>query len=107
MEPTQRNTLILSLIKDDLINLRLIYGLQAMGIQADGYMLHLSNSVFELMGFDAFDRRTDAIHDHYIRLSQKIAHIDIFEAPELLDELSREIFVYLRTSCSNPLPELE
>lgn len=107
METARLNQLVLSLIKDDLINLRLVYGLQAMGIQADGYMLHLSNSVFELMGYESADRRTDSIHDHYIRLSQKIAHIDIFEAPELLDELAREIFVYLKTSCSQTLPETD
>jgi hypothetical protein len=107
METARLNQLVLSLIKDDLVNLRLIYGLQAMGIHADGYMLHLSNTVFALMGFDDTDRRTDAIHDHYIRLSQKIAHIDIHEAPELLDELAREIYVYLRTSCSSALPEAE
>lgn len=107
METARLNQLILSLIKDGLVNLRLVYGLQTLGIQADGYMLHLSNSVFELMGYDPADRRTDAIHDHYIRLSQKIAHIDIFEAPELLEDLAREIFVYLRTSCSDPLPEIE
>lgn len=95
MQTIQKHRLILSLIKDDLINLRLIYGLEQMGIHASDYMLHLSNCVFELMDFRADDKYTDHIHSRYMALSSRVTDINIIESPELLDALAQDIYGYL------------
>ena len=52
--------LIVSLIKDDLIHTKLIYGLEALGLNALDYHLHLSETVFELLGIPD-DESTEGI----------------------------------------------
>lgn len=52
MDVLQKEKLVISLIKDDLINLKLIYGLRDLGIDTNEYYLHASDTVFELLGFN-------------------------------------------------------
>lgn len=43
--------IIISLIKDDLTNYRLVSGLEALGLDSDCYSLCLGETIFKLMGF--------------------------------------------------------
>jgi hypothetical protein len=84
--------LCISLIRDDLTNLRLVYGLAGLQIPAEQYMLHLSETVFSLMGFDIHDRRTDAIYVHYDELARKVTDIRLPEERQELHALALTIY---------------
>lgn len=86
--------LIISLIKDDLRNMRLTYGLSELGLVAEKYSLQLNRTILLLMGFDK-EQQDDDIYDKYNGYSEKIVRIDIFEQPELLDELASNIYNFL------------
>ena len=86
--------LIISLIKDDLLNDKLVNGLIDIGLNPGNYFLHLSETIFKLMGFED-NMMTDEIFNHYLLLSQKVKHIDIAHSSEQLDRLANEIYFEL------------
>jgi hypothetical protein len=84
----KKRELVISLIRDDLINSKLVYGLGDMGLNADEYLLHLSDTVFKLMGLDT----TDQLTEHYLELTQPIKDIDIFDRIGTLEHLATDIY---------------
>ncbi len=86
--------LILSLIKDDLINSRLVNGLNNIGLAADDYLLNLSDTIFKLMGFED-NQRTEEIYEHYLTLTKKVIDIDVTISHAPLDDLALEIYIDL------------
>lgn len=90
MKPTNKR-LVLSLIKDDLINSKLTIGLDKLGLQSELYLLGLSDTVFILMGIKD-NERGEALFERYLDLRQKVESIDLAKSYESLDELSIEIY---------------
>jgi len=91
MNAKQKEQLIISLIKDDLINTKLVSGLGALGLNADNYYLHLGNTVLNLMGF-AHGREREAIFEHYISLTAKANEVDISQSHRPMDALALEVY---------------
>lgn len=83
--------LVLSLIKDDLINSKLIYGLNAMGLNAEHYFLHLSDTIFELLEYED-NRETEQVFKRYIELTKHVVFIDITKSQKGLNELVLKIY---------------
>ena len=83
--------LILSLIKDDLINSKLAIGLDKLGLQSELYLLGLSDTVFVLMGIKD-NERGEALFEHYLELRQKVEEIDLIKSYYSLDGLALEIY---------------
>jgi hypothetical protein len=94
MSPKKKKNLILSLIKDDLINSKLLRGLNKAGLDADQYCLFLSGTIFDLLGYPK-NERSDEIFSEYIKLTEQSDKIDIKETPNTLDGLANEIYVFL------------
>jgi hypothetical protein len=86
--------LICSLIKDDLTNSRLINGLNHMGLDAGDYFLHLSETIFQLMGFEN-NHHTDEVYTHYLELTGKAHSINLLSSGTTLDQLAQEIYLKL------------
>lgn len=86
--------IILSLIKDDLTNTKLVLSLNALGLQADHYSLQLSATIFELMGFED-DDTTEPIFERYIEHSKTVTLIGSYRWHEQLEELAQEIYAVL------------
>ncbi|MFL9483001.1 hypothetical protein ACI6Q2_09520 [Chitinophagaceae bacterium LWZ2-11] len=86
--------LIISLIKDDLINTKLVVGLNALGLQANDYSLQLSSTIFELMGFED-NEETELIFERYLSLSKNILEIDTSESRNRLSALALLIYSQL------------
>jgi hypothetical protein len=86
--------LLVSLIKDDLINSKLVNGLIEAGLNASQYQLHLGDTVFSLMGFEE-DRFSDEIYELYINLGKKAKDISITSSNAALDDLAGEIYTVL------------
>ncbi len=100
MKTENNKQLILSLIKDDLINTKLVNGLNEMGLNADNYFLHLKDTVFELMGFKD-DEESERIFKRYIKLSNKVLLIDISRSHKSINDLALKIYFELSTRKSN------
>jgi hypothetical protein len=83
--------LILSLIKDDLINSKLNIGLANLGLEPELYLLRLSDTVFILLGIKN-NERGEALFEHYLELRQKVEGIDLVKSYEVLDGLALEIY---------------
>ena len=97
MEITNEKEFILTLIKDDLMNIRLIAGLQAIGLKdASDYHLHLSQTIFTLLGFEPDSDHENKIFDEYYETSRSVLNIDIFKFPEKFDEFANEIYIKLK-----------
>ena len=87
--------LILSLIKDDLINMRLVYGLEDLGLGADDYYLHLKETILDLMGFTQ-TQRNDDMYAQFMDRMWAVRCLSIEQGHHVLDALAREIYVWLR-----------
>ena len=91
MKAKTHKQLILSLIKDDLINSKLVNSLTDIGLNADDYLLHLSDTIFKLMGFEE-SRETEATFEYYLDLTNRAKHIDILNSRLQFDGLALEIY---------------
>ncbi len=87
--------LIISLVKDDLVNSKLVNSLSAAGLNASDYHLHLSDTILQLMGFSN-DPYRDEVFALYLQLSKKVQHINIAESSTALAELSMEIYYLIK-----------
>jgi hypothetical protein len=101
----EQQELIISLIRDDLINTKLVYGLGDIGLNADEYLLHLSDTVFQLMGLD----NTDELTEQYIQLTCLIKEIDIFDRNCTLEKFAVEVYnkLLLQKCGQSNAPEME
>lgn len=81
--------LILSLIKDDLVNVRLVHGLEKLGLDSGDYYLHLSETIFKLIGITADD---EDFFEEYMDECKTVNNIDIFKHPELLNSLALSLY---------------
>jgi len=97
MKPNQnfRKKLIISLIKDNLINTKLVNGLSKLGLDSDLYSLHLGDTIFELMGFK--NERSE-VYENFIRLSSKANKIDISKNDTAVESLALEIYSELEAN---------
>lgn len=99
----EKKELIISLIKDDLVNDKLVNGLIEIGLNPGDYFLHLSEIIFKLIGFED-SMMTDEIFNHYLRFSQKAKHIDISNGSGQLERLANEIYADLLTLRMTHIP---
>lgn len=81
---------IISLIKDDLINYKLVSSLNDMGLDAHNYFLHLSETIFELMGFGK--DTSDDIFESYMKYLKKVKRLNIKRSHVSLDALAKKIY---------------
>ena len=94
MNLQKQKELILSLIKDDLTNCKLVNALNGAGLNAYDYSLNLSGTIFNLVGID--DLPTNVfIYKKYFGLTKKVNDINITEEQNNLDSLTEEIYSYL------------
>lgn len=94
MKLKKEQALILSLIKDDLVNQKLLLGLDALGLRAADYYLQLSDTIFSLMDFPE-SSHSDRVFELYLDLTKKVRFVDISQSQKQLDELAREIYAEL------------
>lgn len=86
--------LILSLIKDDLINSKLVNALGYMGLDADDYLLHLKETVLDLMGFTP-EQRTDKLYEEYVDRTETMHFINLHSQRHWVDLLAADIYKWL------------
>jgi hypothetical protein len=92
MQENQNTSLVLSLIKDDLISNKLINGLNTLGLGAGDYHLHLSETILNLIGLDT---ENDTILNLYYNLTRQSETLDLTNITQLekqLTQLATEIY---------------
>jgi len=89
-------TLLLSLIKDDLILTQFITGLNLLGLDAGKYYLHLSQSIFILMGFGDFNKENE-LYEEYFDFVDKATTVNLLENPKQLNKIALEVYDKLMT----------
>lgn len=89
-----KKELILSLIKDDLVNHKLLLGLDALGLRATDYYLNLGDIVFALMGFPE-NSDSDRVYELYLELTKKARFLNLSESQSQLNQLAQEIYLEL------------
>lgn len=82
---------ILSLIKDDLINYKLVRTLNDLGLNADAYHLHLSETIFELMGLNRL-KDSEVLYKRYREMLDKVKGIDLVKDSEELERLTLVVY---------------
>lgn len=87
--PLSKKDLIISLIKDDLVNVRLVHGLDKLGLDSGNYYLHLSETIFKLVGITIDD---EDFFEQYMDECKTVVNINIFEYHELLDTLAQALY---------------
>ena len=92
MRNTNNKELIISLIRDNLINTKLILGLSKLGLIANDYSLHLGDTIFELMGFEANEQNDFLFERVFLANSKKVINIDFSQSKDELTLLSMEIY---------------
>ena len=91
MKTKKNKKLILSLIKDDLTNTKLVSGLNNIGLEASNYYLHLSQTFFTLMGFGNL-QQDEELYEEYFNFSEKAVTTTRIENPEQLNSLALEVY---------------
>lgn len=94
MKSKKERKLIVSLIKDDLVNRKLLLGLDDLGLRPTDYYLNLGDTIFSLMGFSD-DKASERIFEHYLDLTEKAKFLNISESQNQLDNLAQEIYLEL------------
>ncbi len=84
--------LITTLIKDHLVNTRLIQGLHSLGFYSEDYHLHLSDLIFKLIGIS--DEKEE-LYEVYLNWCTKISQTDIWKDQKLLHDYAEEIYAVL------------
>ncbi|MGQ0829206.1 MAG: hypothetical protein ACT4ON_12530 [Bacteroidota bacterium] len=82
---------IISLIRDDLTNIRLVQGIEKLGINCSQYHLHLSEIFFSLIGFKSKEWEERA-YDEYLEYSKRVLSIDIVKHPEKLTAMANTVY---------------
>ena len=99
MEEKITDKLIISLIKDDLINSKLVDGLIDLGIDAGCYFLHLDITIFRLIGYGD-DDYSEGIYEKYRDLAKQAKQVDISNNNSGLDPLALDLYQFLL--CKRP-----
>ena len=90
----KQKRLILSLIKDDLINSKLVNSLYDAGLDPNNYTLNLSDTIFKLVGIK-HTPTNEFIYKNYLELIKKVKHINISQEQNGIDSLVEEMYSYL------------
>ena len=86
-----KRELIIRLIKDNLINTKLVLGLNELGLDAGHFHLSLADVVVDLKDVKVNDEE----FEEYLDLYEEVQKIDIAQDPELLDSLAEHIYNHL------------
>lgn len=89
---------IMALIEGDVMNSKLVFTLNNIGVKADDYLIDIPHVIFKLMGIKE-ENRTEELYRKYYDLMQQVEHIDL-RVPGEKSRFSRKIYNYLRAEAS-------
>lgn len=90
--------IITNLIKQDLINWKMINLLQNMQVRADDYQLDIGSIIFEIMNLDNREN-VDEIFEKYVEMSKPMLKLIVGQSNRKIDLLASKIYDYLEQYC--------
>jgi hypothetical protein len=87
-------TIIINLIKQDLINWKMINSLQKMQIRADDYQLDIGSIIFEILDLNNRED-VDEIFEKYVEISRPMLKLIVGQSYKKIDALAAKIYDYL------------
>ena len=88
--------IVTNLIKQDLINWKMIRLLQSMEVRADDYQLDIGSIIFEMMNLEN-RKDTDEIFEKYMEMSKPILKTKASQSNQKINLLASKIYVYLES----------
>ena len=82
------------MIKQDLINWKMIHLLQKMQIRADDYQLDIGSIIFEIMDLNNREN-VDEIFEKYVEMSRPMLKLIVEQSNRKIDVLADKIYDYL------------
>jgi hypothetical protein len=95
MNTLASSTVIISLIRDSLVNYKLTTGLNALGLNADDYHVYLPDTIFKLMELENIEEGDLVFEKVFLANAQKVKQIQFPASSEELNELSEGIYEQL------------
>lgn len=95
MNTLTSESLIISLIRDSLVNYKLTTGLNALGLNADDYHVYLPDTIFKLMELEHMEEGDLIFEKVFLANAQKVKQIQFPASSEELTNLSKEIYEQL------------
>lgn len=92
---TCNKLIIANLIKQDLINWKMIRLLQKMQVRADDYQLDIGSIIFEIMDLDNH-KDVDELFEKYVEMSRPILKLTVGQSNKKIDLLASKIYYYLK-----------
>lgn len=89
-------TIVINLIKQDLVNWKMIHLLQKMQVRADDYQLDIA--IFEIMDLNNIEN-VDEIFERYVEMSRPVLRLIFGQSNRKIDMLSSNIYDYLEQYC--------
>lgn len=86
--------IVTNLIKQDLINWKMINLLQKTQIHADAYQLDIGSIIFEIMDLDNREN-VDEIFEKYVEMSKPMLKLIVGQSNRKIDMLASKIYDYL------------
>lgn len=101
MKNLKNKELIIRLIRDSLINRKLISGLNSLGLTADNYTLFLGDTIFLLMGFES--GKSDFIFEKvFVANMEKVMQIEFsYDELTLLSMQIYQDLLLAKEMCNN------
>ena len=97
---TCNKLIITNLIKQDLINWKMIHSLQKVQVRADDYQFDIGSIIFEMMNLE--DRKdVDEIFEKYVEMSKPILKLPASQSNKKNDLLASKIYYYLKQCSQN------
>lgn len=87
---------ITNLIKQDLLNWKMISSLQKMQIHATHYQLDIGSIIFEMMDLNN-RKNVDELFEKYIEMSKPVLKLTADQSNRKIDLLASKIYDYLET----------
>lgn len=82
--------LILSLLLDDLVHNKLLYGLAALNLEADKYSVDLGDKVVMLMGFRG--KQNELVYEYYLNRREECRLVDLSKGNAGMKALATTIY---------------
>ena len=92
----ERKEKIKKLIASEIINTKLIFSLDSIGIDANHYLTDISDVIFDIAKINK-KNQTEEFFDNYFNLIKKGISIDIRIGDNKLEELVDEVILFLKS----------
>lgn len=94
MKPLTHKKFILSLLLDDLVHNKLLYGLAAIDLEGDKYSVDLGDKVIMLMGFRG--KQNELVYEYYLTRREECKSINLSQGNAQMKALAADIYKELR-----------